>query len=113
MSMLNKTINAKRKEILDRIKSLEQDICRAREYLNSGKHADWKGFKPLFAYKLKDGDALPPHKDWVKNVFLPRYEKALRRAEKIIERLEKGKPLGKSRRTALPTKTGPPQGPSI
>ncbi len=37
--------------------------------------------------KLKDGKELPPHKDRVKNVFLPRMEKALRRAEKIVERV--------------------------
>ena len=44
---------------------------------------------PLFVNKVKDGKELPPHKDWVKNVFLPRKEKALRRAEKTVERLEK------------------------
>jgi hypothetical protein len=37
--------------------------------------------------KFKNGKELPPHKDWVKIVFLPRNEKALRRAEKIVERL--------------------------
>lgn len=80
-------MNAKRKAVLDRIESLEQDIGRAREYLESGKHADWSGFRPLFVRKLKDGKELPPHKDWVKNVFLPRMEKALNRAEKVLERL--------------------------
>jgi hypothetical protein len=80
-------MNAKRKAILERIESLEQAISRAREYLESGKHARWTGFRPLFVSKLKDGKELPPHKDWVKNVFLPRMEKALRRAEKIVERV--------------------------
>jgi len=83
-------MNAKRKAVLDRIESLEQAIGRAREYLESGKHAHWSGFRPLFVHKLKDGKELPPHKDWVKNVFLPGKEKALRRAEKTLERLEKG-----------------------
>ena len=81
-------MNAKRKVVLDRIESLEQAIDRAREYLESGKHAHWSGFRPLFVGKLKGGKELPPHKDWVKNVFLPRMEKALRRAEKIVERLD-------------------------
>ena len=80
-------MDAKRKAVRDRIALLEQAIGRAREYLESGKHAHWAGFRPWFVAKRKDGKELPPHKDWVKNVFLPRYEKALRRAEKILERL--------------------------
>ena len=80
-------MNAKRKAVVERIESFELAISRAREYLESGKHANWIGFRPLFVSKLKDGKELPPHKDWVKNVFLPRMEKALRRDEKIVERL--------------------------
>jgi hypothetical protein len=82
-------MNAKRKAVLGRIKSLEDAICNAREYLIDGKHAHWPVFRPLFASKLKDGMELPPHKDWVKNFFLPRKEKVLSKAEKILERLEK------------------------
>ena len=81
-------MKAKRKAILDRIESLELAISKAREYLESGKHSNWRGFRPLFVSKFKNGKELPPHKDWVKNVFLPRNEKALRRAEKIVERLD-------------------------
>jgi len=80
-------MDAKRKAVVDRIESLEQAIRRAREYLESGEHADWHGFRPLFNRKSKDGKELPPHKDWVKNVFLPRMEKALTRAEKVLDRL--------------------------
>ena len=80
-------MNKKRKAIFDRIESLEQAIRRAKEYLESGKHADWRGFRPLFVPKLKDGKELPPHPEWVKNVFLPRKEKALSRAEKLVERV--------------------------
>jgi len=86
--MPNKTMNAKIKAVLERIESIEQAISIAREYLESGKHAHWSGFRPLFVHKLKDGKELPPHKDWVKNVFLPGKEKALRRAEKTVEQLE-------------------------
>jgi uncharacterized protein YqcC (DUF446 family) len=86
-SRTEKAMNAKRKAVLERIEKLEQAIRRANEYLESGKHADWSGFRPLFVRKSKDGKELPPHKDWVKNVFLPRMEKALGRSEKILERL--------------------------
>jgi hypothetical protein len=85
--MPTKTSDPKRKAVLDRIESLEEDILRAKEYLDSGKHANWSGFRPLFVSKVKNGKELPPHKDWVKNVFFPRKEKALRRAEKLIERI--------------------------
>ena len=81
------SLSAKRKAVLDRIELIEQAIGRAKEYLESSKHAHWSGFRPLFVSKRKDGKELPPHKDWVKSVFLPRTEKALSRAEKILERL--------------------------
>jgi hypothetical protein len=80
-------MKAKEKAILDRIKRLEEAIIKGREYLESGAHADWKGFRPFFNFKMRDGRALPPHKDWVKNVFLPRRERALTRTEKLLERL--------------------------
>jgi hypothetical protein len=85
--MPKKQFNAKRKAVLERIEAIKQAIARAREYLESGKHADWSGFRPLFVPKFKDGKDLPPHKDWVKNVFLPREQRALRYAEKVLERL--------------------------
>ena len=81
-------MNQKRKAILDRIKRLEEMIAKGREYLQTGEHAHWHGFRPLFADKVRDGKALPPHKDWVKNVFLPNRERALRRAQKVLEKLE-------------------------
>jgi hypothetical protein len=82
-------MNAKRKVVLGRIESFEDAIGKAREYLEEGKHAHWPGFRPLFTSKLRDGKELPPHKDRVKKVFLPRLEKALSQAEKILERLDK------------------------
>lgn len=89
-------MNAKRNAILERIELLEDAIRKAKEYLETGKHADWRGFRPLFDRKLRDGAELPPHKDWVKNVFLPRREKALSRQEKLLERLD----LAKSARSS-------------
>jgi len=80
-------MNATRKAVLDRIELLEQALFRAREYLESGKHAHWTGFRPLFDRKLRDGKELPPHKDWVKRVFIPRMERALSQAEKVLERI--------------------------
>ena len=86
--MPTRQFNPKRKAVLERIESIEQAIVRAKEYLESGKHADWIGFRPLFDSKFRDGKELPPHKEWVKNVFLPREEKALRYEEKLLERLD-------------------------
>ena len=80
-------MSGKAKAILVRIESLEQSARITKEYLESGKHADWAGFRPLFVRKLRDGKELPPHKDWVRNVYLPRIEKALSQAEKTLERL--------------------------
>jgi hypothetical protein len=80
-------MNSKRNAILDRIKRLEDAIAKGREYLENGSHAHWHGFRPLFAGKVKNGKPEPPHKDWVKNVFLPRREKALRKAENTLEKL--------------------------
>ncbi len=78
-------MNSKQKAILDRIKHLEDAIVKGREYLENGKHAHWHGFRPLFVDKFRDGKMLPPHKDWVKNVFLPRHERALGKAQKTLE----------------------------
>ena len=80
-------MDSKKKAILDRIKHLEDSISKGREYLESGKHAHWHGFRPLFVDKIKDDKILPPHKDWVKNVFIPGCEKTLRKAEKALEKL--------------------------
>lgn len=77
----------KRKSIRDRIQRIEEAITKAHEYLDSGKHADSRDFRPLFNVKLRDGKILPPHKDWVRNVFLRRMERALRRAEKLLDTL--------------------------
>ena len=76
-----------KKAVLDRIKCLEEAIAKGNEYLKSGQHANWRGFRPLFTSKIRNGKELPPHRDWVKNFFLPRMESALNRAERIFERL--------------------------
>ncbi len=80
-------LTAKRKAVSERIEKFEQKIAKAKEYLESGKHAKFSDFQPLFTRKLKDGKELPPHKDWVKNFYLPCMERALRSAEKALERL--------------------------
>ena len=81
-------MNAKQKAVLERIKRLEDEIAKGREYLETGAHAEWHGFRALFAVKARGGTALPPHPDWVRNVFLPRREKDLRQAEKALEKLQ-------------------------
>lgn len=80
-------MNLKEKTLIDRIGRIEGEITKGREYLESGQHADWQGFRPLFVDKVRDGKVLPPHKDWVKNVFLPNHEKSLMEANKLLERL--------------------------
>lgn len=81
-------MNPKKKAVLERIKSIEEALTKAREYLDTGAHADWQGFRPLFTPKIKDGRKMPPHKDWVTNVFVPNHEKAMREAEKKLDRLD-------------------------
>lgn len=81
-------MTAKRHVVLQRIRSLEESITRANEYLDAGLNADWPGFRPLFVRKVRDGKQLPPHDDWVRNVYLPRAEKALSKAERLLERLD-------------------------
>lgn len=80
-------MDTKKKAVLDRIQRIEEAITKAHEYLESGKHADWRGFRPLFDAKVRDGKIMPPHKDWVKNVVLRHLERRLRRAEKVLDRL--------------------------
>jgi hypothetical protein len=80
-------MKSKERAILDRIKTLEEAITKGREYLESGAHADWHGFRPWIVTKMRDGKSLPPHKDWVKNVFLPSRERALKKAERLLEML--------------------------
>ena len=78
---------SKTNALKDRIFHLKKAISIANEYLENGSHAQWHGFEPLFSEKLKDGKGLPPHKDWVKNVFIPQNEKALKKAEMVLEKL--------------------------
>jgi hypothetical protein len=87
-------MNPKRKAVLNRIESLNEAIHKASEYLESGKHAEWHQFRPWFGRKSE----LPPHKDWVKNVFLPRMQRALPNAEKVLERLGEHERRGSSHR---------------
>ena len=91
-------MNSKQNAIPDRIKHLEDAIAKGREYLENGSHAHWHGFRPWFADKVRNGKPEPPHKDWVKNVFLPRREKALRKAENTLEKLiaHEGDPTAES-----------------
>lgn len=84
-------MNSKSKAVLDRIQYLEEAIAKGREYLESGKHARWSRFRPWFTPKLRDGKELPPHPDWVKNVFIPRAERALTEAERALDRLASSK----------------------
>jgi hypothetical protein len=83
---MENTLPPEKKDILARIQRYEEAIAKANEYLESGRHAQWRGFRALFSTKVRDGKELPPHRDWIKNVFLPRMEKALNRAEKALDK---------------------------
>jgi len=80
-------VKSKKKAILDRIEHFEDRIAKGNEYLKSGKHSDWHGFRPLFDEKIRDGKVLPPHEDWVRNFFLPACEKRLKEYQDKLERL--------------------------
>jgi len=82
-------MNSKKKAILDCIEHLEDDMVKAKEYLESGKHADWHGFRPLFVDKVRDGKILPPHEDWVRSVFLPNRKRALKKAQNKLDALNR------------------------
>jgi hypothetical protein len=82
-----KDVTGKRKSIEARIGRIEAAIKLANDYLETGEHADWHGFRPLFVGKFKDGKPCPPHKDWVRNVFLSRCRRRLADAERALKRL--------------------------
>ena len=65
---------ANRIEVLQRIKRSEKAIAEGSEYLETGKHATRHGFRQWFVRRSRDGKELPPHKDWVHNVYFPRLE---------------------------------------
>ena len=77
-----------KKSVEERIRSLEDNLLRAREYLEHGSHANWHGFQPFFKKKIRNGKVAPPHRDRVENVSIPVCEKAVREAEKILDRSE-------------------------
>lgn len=78
----------KKKDVLERIREIEGEISKGVEYLETGAHANWHGFHSMFTRKIRDGRNLPPHRDWVKNVFLRRRERLLKQAERALERVE-------------------------
>ena len=80
-------MNRTRKDVLDLVKHLEEAIAKGHEYLECGKNAHWHGFRPFFDSEERGGKLLPPQKDWVKKGFLPRRERALRQAQKVLEKL--------------------------
>lgn len=60
---------------------------------NPPLHHDWKAFRPWFSHKyVKNAEGKHvkayPHPDWVKNVFIPRCEKARHENEKARKRRE-------------------------
>jgi hypothetical protein len=76
-------------QVQARIESLKEAIRKANEYLESGEHANWRPFRAVFNQKVKDGKELPPHKDWVRNVYLRDMERMLCEEEQMLWRIER------------------------
>lgn len=76
-------------ELRKRISQFEDALRAAREYLDTGAHADWHGFRALFRVKRRDGKVCPPHPDWVKNVFMRGCQRQIERASKALRRIER------------------------
>ena len=49
-------MDSKKKAILDRIKHLEDAIAKGREYLESGEHAHWHGFRHYAEFRTMPSD---------------------------------------------------------
>jgi hypothetical protein len=74
----------KRRAILDRMKKLSEALTKANEYLASGAHGHWTGFRPLIGGSC----GRLPHRVWIANVFIPRRVRALRRCEIALEKVK-------------------------
>ena len=81
-------MDLKKKALIERIQRHEEALTKAHEYLETGAHSDWHGFRALFAQKIKDGQLAPPHRDWITNVFIPHFEKAIHKAERKLDQIE-------------------------
>ena len=67
----------------------------AHEYLTTGAHGHWTGFRPLFG----GSRGRLPHRDWIANVFIPRRLSALSRCEVALETLRESKRTPSKRTT--------------
>ncbi len=85
---MKRDVTKDKKNIEGRIRSAEAAIKIAHEYLETGAHADFAPFRPLFVEKYKDGKPCPPHKDWVRNVYIKHCHKRIARLEKALKRLD-------------------------
>ena len=81
-------MDAKKKTVIERIQSHKEALAKAQEYLETGAHSNWHGFRATFTPKLQNGQVIPPHKSWVANVFIPKYKKAIRDDERKLDRLD-------------------------
>src|SRR5437868_6409489 len=87
-----------REQIIKRMERITEALYTAYEFLATGKNGDSHYFRPLFTGR----DRLP-HRDWIKNVFIPRCLKAVARMEKRLEALERqAKDRRISRRRSMP-----------
>ena len=79
---------AKRSSVMATRRWCEDQLKLAHRYLGTDEGSDLRIFRPLFDNKRDaSGDALPPHKDWVKHLFIRRREKAIVRLHKLLRRI--------------------------
>ena len=76
---------SKRPDIVESIEKHATAVEMAQQYLATGDHAHWHGFRPLFGGARDRA----PHPDWVAHVFLRRRSGSLAFYEKLLERLER------------------------
>lgn len=80
---------AKQNSVIDKITWCEDQLQLAYRYIDTDEGSDLRIFRPLFDKKLDaNGNALPPHKDWRRNVFIKRRERAIVRLNKLLRRIE-------------------------
>ena len=72
-----------RRPSLRALRRLAAKLGVTPEYLETGAHAGWQAFRPLFV-----GKDQPPHKDWVRHVFIRRLEREIARNKRAMKRLE-------------------------
>ena len=82
-----KRMDTKQRDVTERIKKLQLDLEKAREYLVDGSNAGWQGFRPLFRAKLRNDKNCPPIETGSKMCLFQVASGRLEKAENSLDRL--------------------------